>query len=44
MPMTNFTQEQYQPSDETLNIIRQIAYSFNGSVAQEKSVDGFYAN
>ena len=29
LPMTNFTQEEIKPSEQTLAIIRQMAYSFN---------------
>lgn len=36
--MSKFTQEQLQPSDKTLNIIRQIAYTYRTIKLKGKTV------
>lgn len=37
MPMKYFTQEELQPSEKTLNFIRQIAYSYRLAQANNRN-------
>jgi hypothetical protein len=37
-PMSNFTSEELQPSEKTLNIIRQIAYTYRTIKMRGKTV------
>lgn len=44
MPMMNFTQDESEPSQLTLEIIRQIAYTYRAMVADDGTVVTYSIN